>query len=184
MSKLQGKTKAKARKKKRDQSKKSLNVHIKQLLEKIRKFDDPILEQACLDVRMSDNLGFITILKQVISYTKNGIGLSAPQIGVLKNVFVLRLDLKKPKIQVMINPVILYYGKETEAGVEGCLSYPGFQFNIVRHKEISVSYLNEKFNCYTRDFSGFQARVIQHEVDHLSGKCLVGDHWEKQKTLR
>ena len=77
----------------------------------------------------------------------------------------------------------MYQSKETEAGIEGCLSYPGFQFNIVRHKEISISYLDENFVCYTKDFSGFPARVIQHEVDHLSGKCLVGDRWKSISSL-
>lgn len=99
----------------------------------------------------------------------NGVGLAAPQVGISERFFVMRdggLTL------VCINPEILSHGKDEEHGVEGCLSFPGLSKNTVRHRVITVGYLDENTKPVKRTFKGFEARIFQHELDHLNGVCL------------
>ena len=110
-----------------------------------------------------------------------GIGLSAPQIGVLKRVLVY--EYKKPKdstdktsdlqLTILINPEIIKTSAKTEMGEEGCLSFPNLFGQVERHKKITVRALginNKEIKFYAK---GLEARVIQHELDHLEGILFV-----------
>lgn len=100
-------------------------------------------------------------------YAGAGVGLAAPQIGVLKRVFMVDLrDGSEPLI--LINPkIVKKIGKHED--IEGCLSYPGYEGIVVRPRKIIVSGQNEKGKIIRIEASGLLARAICHETDHLDG---------------
>lgn len=109
-------------------------------------------------------------------YESDGIGLAAPQIG--KSIRLLVIDATpmadvfpecKDFKTVMINAHITDFSEDTLAEDEGCLSLPGIHEKVIRPKGITIEYLDENFTPQTKTFSGFAARVIQHEYDHLEG---------------
>jgi peptide deformylase len=75
--------------------------------------------------------------------------------------------------RVFINPEIIETSEETIAYEEGCLSFPGIHEKVNRPSRVRVSYLDEKFQEHDEWFEGFEARVFQHEIDHLDGKCFI-----------
>jgi peptide deformylase len=104
------------------------------------------------------------------------IGLSAPQIGVLKRVFGARMayeedqpDEEMAPPTIFINPEIVEEQPEVERGFDACLSIPGMMGYTDRNLKIKVRYLDEAGKKVTSDFEGWDARVIQHEIDHLDG---------------
>lgn len=97
----------------------------------------------------------------------NGAGLAAPQVNVLKRVFVTECS------GVFINPQIIHYSKEILWDEEGCLSNPGIQENVARAKRIVISWVDGNFHTQTAAFEGDEACVIQHEYDHLEGKLYL-----------
>lgn len=109
-------------------------------------------------------------------YSLDGAGLAAPQIGALLRivVFEVKVNPRYPDVEpvpktVMINPVIEPLGLDKEEGWEGCLSLPGLRGLVPRYTHIRYSGLDENGVEFAREVSGFHARVVQHEVDHLDG---------------
>jgi peptide deformylase len=106
----------------------------------------------------------------------NGAGLAAPQIGVSRQVVIFGIDHNprypdaEPVPQtVLINPRIELLGEEIEEGWEGCLSVPGMRGLVPRHIRLRYTGLDERGQLVDRTVTGFHARVVQHEVDHLFG---------------
>lgn len=104
------------------------------------------------------------------------IGLAAPQIGVLKRVFGVRLSYEEDQKQddmsppiIMVNPEILEMSEEVEHEYDACLSIPGMMGYTDRKIKIKVRYQDENGKKIEREFEGWDARVIQHEIDHLDG---------------
>ncbi|MBD3179147.1 peptide deformylase [bacterium] len=113
----------------------------------------------------------------------NGIGLAAPQVGDSRKIITVHYDLeKKGKIIEMINPEIISFCDENEKSEEGCLSVPGITGMVERPLEIEVRYQDIDGNEHVREFSGLNARIIQHEVDHLN-KTLFVDRLSYAKRL-
>ncbi len=115
-------------------------------------------------------------------YHADGIGLAAPQIGL--NIRLIVTDLSamdqddeelKGFRKVFINPHIISVQGDVCLFNEGCLSVPGLREDVERHEKIKISYYDEQFTPHTEEFSGIQARVLQHEHDHLEGNLFV-DH--------
>ena len=109
-----------------------------------------------------------------------GCGLAAPQVGKSIRLFIVdgtELGEDYPECvdfkQVFINPEIIATSDETVAYSEGCLSLPGISENVIRPKTIVLRYLDENFEEHDEWFEGFPARVLQHEIDHLDGKCFI-----------
>ena len=134
----------------------------------IRTIGDAILEKKTKAVKeMTDRL------KELISdmfdtmYDANGVGLAAPQVGILKQIFVV--DIGDGKQYVAINPEITVVGEEVQTGEEGCLSVPGKEGVVTRPMHIKVKALDQNMKEYTLDASGFLARAFSHENDHLQG---------------
>ena len=107
---------------------------------------------------------------------ENGAGLAAPQIGVLKRVVVFGYqenprypDAPPVPETVLINPVITPLHETREDGWEGCLSVPGMRGLVPRYQHIRYQGIDEQGNEIDREVSGFHARVVQHECDHLDG---------------
>ena len=104
-----------------------------------------------------------------------GVGLAAPQIGVLKRIIIVDLSKKAKFKTEMINPVITYASAKTVIMEEGCLSAPGIYEEIERPETIQVTFQKKNGNINKIKAIGFVARVIQHEIDHLDGIVCVTD---------
>jgi peptide deformylase len=114
----------------------------------------------------------------------HGAGLAATQVGILKRIFVVTLpkdmDQAEPRI-AFINPEITYFSEEKSEEAEGCLSLPiNERIPIKRPERVKIKYLNEQGQEQQLDASGWLARAIQHEVDHLNG-VLILDYISKIK---
>lgn len=107
----------------------------------------------------------------------SGAGLAAPQIGESVRVVIFGTGTANPRYPqaeivpptVLINPELEVIGKDMEEGWEGCLSVPGMRGVVPRHRELRYRGLDEQGRPIERIASGFHARVVQHEVDHLDG---------------
>lgn len=104
-----------------------------------------------------------------IMIKNNGIGLSAPQVGIFKQFFIMKDFYSNDKIEIVINPEIVKYGDKIGTFTEGCLTYPGESFFIRRSKQIKAIWYNPEGHEVYRKMSGKEAQVFQHEYDHLQG---------------
>ena len=105
-----------------------------------------------------------------------GVGLAANQVGILKQIVTINFEDKEnnKKINYMLfNPSIIQYSKETSLMEEGCLSLPDQYADVERPKEIILEYMDEKEKIIKKQIDGYEARILQHEIDHLSGKLFV-----------
>lgn len=105
----------------------------------------------------------------------NGLGIAAPQVGVNLRIFIARLNYGSSAeiIIPMVNPEIIESSKTLEEGEEGCLSLPG-RFGIVpRLKALTVTYADQKGSKNTLHLEGLNARIVQHETDHIDGKLFI-----------
>lgn len=128
------------------------------------------------------NISTDTIIdKEIISLAKNmletmisnrGIGLAAPQIGKNINMFVMNHDHNQHNNKIFINPAISTFGNK-DSDIEGCLSLPSIFARIVRHSNVIISYTNIDGIEVEEEYSDLQARIIQHEYDHLLGVTLI-----------
>lgn len=109
-----------------------------------------------------------------------GVGLAAPQIG--KNIRLIVVLLVDKRKIAMINPEIIEYSKNKVKGEEGCLSLPNVWGQVERYESIMLSYLDGKNNKITLKLDGFNARVVQHEIDHLNG-VLFTDYLDIEEEL-
>lgn len=135
---------------------------------------DERLTMPCVDVKdFDDELEKLVADLFVTMTVREGIGLAAPQIGINKNLFVIRIETSKP--MVFINPVITTLNKDKEQfeWEEGCLSVPGHFEKRKRPKNIVVNFQDVKGEEHSMQFSGLYAFAIQHEYDHLQGVCFV-----------
>lgn len=100
----------------------------------------------------------------------DGAGIAAPQVGRNER---LCIALIGGKAEVLVNPEITFFSKDTLVAEEGCLSLPGIWIDVPRSKDIIVSFTNARGQNEERKLSEWDARVVQHEVDHLEGKLIV-----------
>ena len=99
-----------------------------------------------------------------------GLGLAAPQIGVMLQLAVVDVTPDRSRRIRLANPVILSASDEVEEGPEGSPNLPGVSVPVQRAKTISVRYLNDQGMITRRDFEGLEARSVQHQIDHLAGR--------------
>ena len=108
-------------------------------------------------------------------YVENGVGIAAPQCGknIRMAIVMLNPGTKNEIVFPMVNPEILEMSEEVEDGEEGCLSLRGFWGKVKRHSYLTVRFQNLKGQEQTLMLEHFNARIIQHEVDHLDGKLFI-----------
>ena len=181
MTEQRGKTRDNKRKNAQKLKKRRHEMYLQSLRDEILTHAAPELSAVCSEVGEGEDLSFIDRMKKVLGATPYGVGLAANQLGVTKRVCVWRSDSKSRLIKAMINPVIIEKSDDTEVLIEGCLSYPGKRCPISRSLDVKVSYLDEKLAQKTETFKGLEARILQHEVDHLDGTCQVKDLIEAVK---
>lgn len=136
-------------------------------IRQIRYDGDDILRKKCKEVKeMTERTK--TLIDDMLEtmYDADGVGLAAPQVGVLKRIVVIDVDYEKP--YVLINPVIMEKDGE-QTGDEGCLSLPGKVATVTRPNHVICKCLNENMEEVTIEGEGLLARAICHELDHLEG---------------
>ena len=140
---------------------------------------DPRLKKACAAVGdLSDALRQLGDDMLETMYAAPGVGLAAPQIGVLSRVIVLDCDKEEgvpPKPVMMFNPEVVASSEETNVYEEGCLSIPDQFAEVTRPKEVEVRWTDRDGKEQTAGFDGLWATCVQHEIDHLNGKLFI-DH--------
>jgi len=142
-------------------------------------YGDPILKKKAVDITKDyPNLSELIGNMFETMYNASGVGIAAPQVGLLIRLFVIDLsDREEPELQdfkkVFINAQILNEEGEKWDFNEGCLSIPDIREDISRNQNITISYYDENWNHHTETYSGFKARVIQHEYDHIEGKLFT-----------
>ncbi len=142
-------------------------------LKLVRKYGDPVLRSRALEVeRFDDALREEVRRMGRLMHESLGIGLAATQVGVMHRVLVYRVE-SEGAIAALVNPVIEWASEETEPMEEGCLSLPGVLVDVDRPVHVRVRALDERGEPLLIEASGLEARVIQHEMDHLDGVLIL-----------
>jgi peptide deformylase len=176
---------------------------------KIVTVPDKILSSLTLKVKKIDNeiIQLVSDMEKTLIAQKDpkGVGLAANQVGINLSLFIIKPS-EKAKIKVFINPKILKsitynveritnkkntlqatrstsHKKRQPVKLEGCLSIPRIWGPVRRAKKIFLEYQNMKGNLYKKWFSGFEATIIQHEVDHLNGVVFTQKSMEQNQIL-
>lgn len=150
------------------------------MIQKIVTIPDKRLRQKSQDIKSFDQS-----LKKLIADLSDtlisqtdppGLGLSAPQIGILKRAFVAK---SRNKVKSFINPKILKFTKKEVALIEGCFSVPDLYGHVIRPAEIDLESQNIQGKLLKGHYKGLLSRIIQHEIDHLNGILFI-DHIHDQ----
>ena len=139
----------------------------------VRKFGDPVLRTRARPVAEFDAALRSEVARMgELMGDALGVGLAAPQVGVLHRLLVYRVQHQAP-IATLVNPEIEWSGRELETMEEGCLSLPGVLVDVERPVHVRVRALDERGAPLLVEASGLEARVIQHEIDHLDGVLIL-----------
>jgi peptide deformylase len=139
---------------------------------------DPVLKAKAKPVENIDG-GIVRLMDDMLEtmYKAPGIGLAAPQIGILQRVIVVDVADKdeEPQPFAMANPEILWQSDETSVHNEGCLSLPDHYADVVRPKQVRLRYIDRDGEVRELDADNLLATCVQHEIDHLNGVLFI-DH--------
>jgi peptide deformylase len=139
---------------------------------------DPVLKAKAKPVENIDG-GIVRLMDDMLEtmYRAPGIGLAAPQIGILQRVIVVDVADKdeKPQPFAMANPEILWKSDETSVHNEGCLSLPDHYADVTRPKQVRLRYIDRDGEVRELDADNLLATCVQHEIDHLNGVLFI-DH--------
>jgi peptide deformylase len=146
-------------------------------------YGHPVLRKEAKDIEPQNYPNLKELIENMFEtmYAADGIGLAGPQVGLEDRIFVVDLsplaDEEHPEFKdfkkAFINAHIIERGGELDAVEEGCLSIPGIHEKVPREEETRIRYLDENLQPHDETFSGFRARVIQHEYDHVDGILFV-----------
>jgi peptide deformylase len=139
----------------------------------VRKFGDPVLRAEARPVEVFDDRLREEVARMgALMHDSLGIGLAATQVGILHRVLVYRVEHDSP-VNALVNPVIEWRGSDEETLEEGCLSLPGVHVDIERPVYVRVRAQDATGEPILIEASGLEARVIQHEIDHLDGVLIL-----------
>ncbi len=142
-------------------------------LRHVRKFGDPVLKSRAAEVEGFDEALRAEIDRMgLLMEDAIGVGLAANQVGLLRRFFVYRVSDEGP-LQALVNPVIDWSSDEEETFEEGCLSLPQVVVEVTRPAQIRVSAQDGFGEPVKLEVDGLEARVIQHELDHLDGVLII-----------
>ena len=143
-------------------------------IRKIVKLGDDALRKVCKP-QEAFNLRLWTLLKDMADtmYQAEGVGLAAPQVGLLRRVAVIDTSENRDQLIEFINPEITWRSEETQCGREGCLSLPGRAGIVTRPKKVRVKALNRHGEPFELEAEDLLARAICHELDHLDGVVYI-----------
>ena len=138
---------------------------------------DPRLKKASEPVAdLTDELRDLAKDMLETMYDAPGIGLAAPQVGLLTRLIVLdcvKAEGEKPRPLIMFNPEVIASSDETNVYEEGCLSIPEQFADVTRPAEVEVRWMDENGVEHTEGMDGLWATCVQHEIDHLEGKLFI-----------
>lgn len=144
----------------------------------ILKYPDPRLKQLSQDVTCFDEplRDFIRDLEETMRAGPGGVGIAAPQVGCLQRIVIVDVS-SKPKTPnhghlVLVNPEITEW-QGMKKGREGCMSVPDFTGNVIRADSIRLRAQDEQGEFHEYQMEGFEARAVQHELDHLDGLLFL-----------
>ena len=152
----------------------------------IRRYGDPVLKSRATEVdRFDDALRNQVARMAAIMKDAIGIGLAAPQLGISQRLLVYRVGTDAPLV-ALVNPQLEWEGDEEEVFEEGCLSIPGITVDVPRKVHVRVRAQDEDGERRVVEASGLEARVIQHEMDHLDGVLMLDrtTRDERKRALR
>jgi peptide deformylase len=152
----------------------------------IRRLGDPVLKSRATPVdRFDDSLRRQVSRMAGIMHDALGVGLAAPQLGISQRLLVYRVGPDAP-VTVLANPELEWASGDSELGEEGCLSIPGVLVDVDRPVHVRVRGLDEEGGQRMVEASGLEARVIQHEMDHLDGVLILErtSREERKRALR
>jgi peptide deformylase len=142
-------------------------------LRQVRKLGDPVLRASALPVERFDAALEAEVERMgQLMHDALGVGLAATQLGVLHRVLVYRVDPEDP-VTALVNPVLEWTSEELETAEEGCLSLPGVHVEVERPARVKARARDPSGREFELEADGLQARVIQHEVDHLDGVLIL-----------
>jgi len=158
-------------------------------LKQVRRYGDPVLKTRAMAITRFDDelLREAQRLGQLMDEAL-GIGLAAPQVGISHRLLVYRVVPGGP-LGVLVNPVVEWSSKEDEWMEEGCLSLPAVHVDVERPVHVRVIAKDQHGADQTVEASGLEARVLQHEMDHLDGVLILdrtprGQRKEAMRALR
>src|SRR3954447_23523251 len=152
-------------------------------LKLVRKYGDPVLRGRALEVeRFDEPLADEARRMGQLMHDALGIGLAATQVGVMHRLLVYRVDPDAP-VAAVVNPVLEWASQERESLEEGCLSLPGVLVEVERPVHVRVRGKDERGDDLLIEASGLEARVLQHEMDHLDG-VLILDRTTREQRRR
>ena len=152
----------------------------------IRTFGDPALKSKTLEVtEFDDALAEEVARMGRLMSDAIGLGLAAPQVGVMHRVLVYRVGYDAPLVAV-VNPALEWSSTELETAEEGCLSLPGVALDVERPVHVRIRARDEQGGEIVIEASGLEARVIQHEMDHLDGILIIdrANREQRKEALR
>ena len=151
-------------------------------IRKIMKLGDEALRKVCKP-QEHFNLRLWTLLKDMADtmYQAEGVGLAAPQVGILRRVVVIDISESRDHLIELINPEITWRSEETQCGREGCLSLPGRAGIVTRPKKVRVKAQDRHGQPFELEGEDLLARAICHELDHLDGVLYI-DEMDREMT--
>ncbi|MDO5648566.1 peptide deformylase [Paracoccus sp. (in: a-proteobacteria)] len=145
----------------------------------LRMLPDPVLHQICQPAGYMTGVELVALSADLLAtmYNAGGRGLAAPQIGVLRRVFVMDAGWKdgQPDPVIVVDPDILAQSDQVEPGDEACLSIPGRVLSVTRPVQITLAWYDLQGLHQSRVLQGITARIALHELDHLNGRLIVDD---------
>ena len=152
----------------------------------VRKLGDPVLRASAVAVERFDDVLAREIDRMgELMHDALGVGLAATQLGVLHRALVFRTDPEEP-VTALVNPELEWSSEELESAEEGCLSLPGVHVEVERPARVKVRGRDGEGQEFVIEAEGLQARVIQHEIDHLDGVLILDriSRQERKEAMR
>jgi peptide deformylase len=154
------------------------------VLEQLRVLGDPTLKQQTREVTAFDvRLRALADLMFEVMEDEGGVGLAAPQVGVSSRMMVWKDPDDEDRPYAYVNPYVVSCSEQTSTEEEGCLSVPGVVMEVTRADEVTVKGQDIEGNSFEVCLAGYQARVVQHEIDHLDG-VLILDRTSRDERRR
>jgi peptide deformylase len=147
-------------------------------------YGNSVFRKKCTDVELNEDVKkIVSNMFETMEFCR-GVGLAAPQVGFLNRIFVIdsaktnedderKSKSEKPIREVFINATMLEETGEMVTYEEGCLSIPGIYGNVDRPKNIKIRYYDAQLKLQEKEYTGFVARIIQHEYDHIEGVLFI-----------
>jgi peptide deformylase len=140
----------------------------------IRQYPEPVLREPAAPVaEFSDDLRALVTRMTRLMDDANGVGLAGNQVGLLRRLLVYRPDREDAEPRALVNPVIVERSDETTSDEEGCLSLGPLRVPVERHVRIAVEGQDEHGEAVRVDAEDLEARILQHEIDHLDGVLII-----------